>query len=238
MAFSPSDPLDIGSIEGDGKQTAFNKIKNEINYIFSVFSSLFSPSTGHKHTGAVNDAPKLTAANIVSVATGNVTSENVQDAINEFDTSLTAHKTDAEAHVDQFSALGGTLAEKALLAGSATQLFSVANATSIAHALALGQLTGVLSASGHVKIPIMEGATKKQIIIQWGAITVSSNTNLEVAFQTPFISACYGVFTSGINGSFGNSDSFRLASTPTLTNVTINNPFDGQLSGYYFAIGS
>lgn len=62
MAFTTKYTLDIATINGDGKQSGFTKLINEFVWIYGVLSGLFSPSTGHKHTGGTDDAPKLVTA--------------------------------------------------------------------------------------------------------------------------------------------------------------------------------
>jgi hypothetical protein len=65
MAFTPKEPLNIAAVGGDGKQTGFTKIKNEFAWLYgTILSGLFSSTTGHKHTGAVNDSPQIGTSGI------------------------------------------------------------------------------------------------------------------------------------------------------------------------------
>jgi hypothetical protein len=65
MAFTPKEPLNISAVGGDGKQTGFTKIKNEFAWLYAtILSGLFSTTTGHKHTGSTNDAPKIGTSGI------------------------------------------------------------------------------------------------------------------------------------------------------------------------------
>ncbi|MDR3538817.1 MAG: hypothetical protein P4L71_20140, partial [Acetobacteraceae bacterium] len=80
-------------------------------------------------------------------------------------------------------------ATKALLAGSATQAFNVANAASATGAVAFGQFTASLGASGYKIEPNSSSPTGK-IITQWGYGTnTSSGVAQAVVFPTTFPTA-------------------------------------------------
>lgn len=101
----------------------------------------------------------------------------------------------------------------AKLAGLAAQLFSVAPATGVDHALSLGQLIGNLLGSGYVKIPVWTGTVKEFLIVQWGVVAapITVTTNL---FPIAFPSACFAILASP------TQDNSLLATVfnPTLTN--------------------
>jgi hypothetical protein len=159
--------------------------------------------TATNATDHINDATGAhNASAIANTPDGNIVSTTVQGAINELDTG------------------------KAKLAGDASQVFSVANATTVAHALALGQLTGTLASSGHVKIPIMDGATLKHFVIQWGNATSSVDVSFPIAFT-----ACYGAFAISGNGYSQN------ATNVTATGFTIGHYNGTGLPAYWFAYG-
>lgn len=88
---------------------------------------------------------------------------------------------------------GQAEAEFALLAGSASQVFSVANASSASQAVPLGQFPVLfpssLSVNGYKKIPDSNSPTG-YYIEQWGAfngITSSQTLTLPIAFPNAFI---------------------------------------------------
>lgn len=91
-------------------------------------------------------------------------------------------------------------ARYAALAGLASQLFSVAAATGANHAVNLGQLLGSLSASGYVKIPVWNGATKENLIIQWGGANSSVSNDSTWVFPIAFPTAFFLGLTAQING--------------------------------------
>lgn len=115
----------------------------------------------------------------------------------------------------------------AKLAGLSAQLFSVAPATDINHAVALGQLTGSLAEPGYIKIPIWTGAVREFLIVQWGIVTISSGTPVVATFPVAFPSSLLnlthanalvssnsigvsGVTLTGFTGSIYNTGSLAL----------------------------
>jgi len=98
---------------------------------------------------------------------------------------------------------GQAESEFALLAGSASQVFNVANAVSNTQAIPLGQLPGLfpgnLTASGYKKYP---DATSPSgyFIEQWG--TVQTTNGIFVAFPIAFPNICLNVeITESASGS-------------------------------------
>jgi len=67
----------------------------------------------------------------------------------------------------------------ALLAGSATQVFSVAPATAAAHAVRLDQFPASIASSGYQKL-------SSGLIVQWGSATVTAGTLTVVTPPIPF----------------------------------------------------
>lgn len=104
-------------------------------------------------------------------------------------------------------------ARYAKLAGLAAQLFSVAPATAVDHALALGQFTGNLLSSGYIKLPIWTGTVKEFLIVQWGFVTAPITVTPTI-FPIAFPSACLAIFASP------NQDNALLA---TVFNSTLTN---------------
>jgi hypothetical protein len=146
----------------------------------------------------------LAATAITNTAAGNIAATNVQAAINELDT------------------------EKAKVAGVNSQVFSVANATAAAHAVALGMLTGVIAANGYITIPVLEGSTVKTIIVQWG----KSAGSYDITFPIAFPNACLSLAGMGNTGSSSSN-------TVDASSVTANgfHYISNSQSGYWIAIG-
>lgn len=101
----------------------------------------------------------------------------------------------------------------AKLAGLAAQLFSVAPATAVDHAVSLGQLTGNLIGAGYIKLPIWTGTVKEFLIVQWGAVAAPI-TVTTIPFPIAFPSACFAILASP------NQDNSLLA---TVFNTTLTN---------------
>lgn len=145
----------------------------------------------------VNDAGGALAAG--DIPAGSVfTATYIQSADKFYITSLVQSQGDARY---------------AKLAGLATQLFSVANATGASNAVALGQFLSSLVSSGYIKIPVMNGGAKNDLIIQWGnaQLTGTSGTfNLPVAFPA---AALFCIASSSSTGGY--------AGTSTLTTTAI-----------------
>jgi hypothetical protein len=89
---------------------------------------------------------------------------------------------------DQDTALGLT---KAALAGLSSQVFSVANATAAAHALALGQLTGTTTgAETSISFTVWENGAPKIYTLKIGTYTGGASGNVTITFADPFTNEC------------------------------------------------
>ena len=93
----------------------------------------------------------------------------------------------------------------AVLAGSSSQQFNVANATSAANAVALGQFGNSFGTSGYQKLP-------SGLIIEWGSVPGGSYGTF--TFPLAFPNACFQFICgntdsqgSGIDNSFGYASS-------------------------------
>jgi hypothetical protein len=121
-------------------------------------------------------------------------------------------------------------ARYAALAGLATQLFSVADATGAHHALALGQFLGTVSTSGYLEIPAMVAGVKRVYILQWtdvGLSTTPTNFTLPISFTTAFLK---------VVGSCTNSAQSIAAQANGLSQVTAFSAA-GTPGAQIFAIG-
>ena len=125
------------------------------------------------------------------------------------------------------------LALKAELAGSASQQFSVATATSNANAVNLGQFAQRLfAASGYQKFP--GGFT-----VQWitGPVDPANDTEPShvLSWPTPFTTACYAAFVSmNLSTASNATDNWYQTAGFTTTNVTVQRQHGGY-SGDAFA---
>jgi len=123
----------------------------------------------------------------------------------------------------------------AALAGLATQLFSVASATSATHALRLDQLTATLATSGWVKLPVWTGAGLEWLILQWMPVATTVFNNgfnyaiLPIAFPTAFLKA----FVAGSEASLGTFGSGPYS----LSQIRFTNSYSGTQAGWAFCIG-
>lgn len=104
-------------------------------------------------------------------------------------------------------------ARYAKFAGLAAQLFNVAPATAVDHALSLGQLAGNLIGAGYIKLPIWTGTVKEFLIVQWG-VTAAPITVTTIPFPIAFPSACFAIVASP------NQDNALAA---TVFNATLTN---------------
>jgi len=106
--------------------------------------------------------------------------------------------------------LDSGLANKALLAGSGSQVFSVAAATAAEHATRLGQFLATVSGSDFsLEIPcsgLPAGATK--LIIKIGKVTsAADNSFTTVTFPAAFPNVCFGVYVTTLRGAALAADS-------------------------------
>ena len=114
----------------------------------------------------------------------------------------------------------------AVLAGSSSQQFNVANATSSANAVALGQFTSSRGASGWRKLP--DGTIR-----QWGTVTITSSGSITfpITFPNAVFADSVSVVLQGA-GSGGPTAPMYNASTITASGMTIyiNTGFTNSLS--------
>ena len=84
--------------------------------------------------------------------------------------------------------LNTSIATRALLAGSASQAFSVANAATASQAVALGQFTSSISTNGYRTVPDANSPTKQRIF-QYGYISAPYQQAYAVVFPITFPTA-------------------------------------------------
>lgn len=90
--------------------------------------------------------------------------------------------------------LDSGLETRALLAGLASQKFSVAYATTSDHAVALGQFGSLLAANGYQRLP-------SGLILQWGAtVGYQPPSGVGASFPIPFPNQCFHVSGSWSGG--------------------------------------
>lgn len=78
-------------------------------------------------------------------------------------------------------------ASYAALGGLPTQLFQVAAASAAAHALRLDQIAGSSGTPSWISIPYWDGATKRNLIVQWGLVATTvaaASVTFPIAFPT------------------------------------------------------
>lgn len=186
--------------------TGYNEtLGYEEYYDLGTTTWIANNKTATDHVVQATGAHAATA--ISNTAAGNITATTVQAAINELDT------------------------EKAKLAGDTAQTFQVANATAATMALALGQLSGVISATGYVIIPIWNGTAKVDVYVQWGTVSAGESS---ATFATAFPNACLSIqFTPIGTGKIFDNWYYEI-SDPTTTGFTKNQTNYG---GKYLAIG-
>lgn len=133
--------------------------------------------------------------------------------------------------------LSAGLAAKADLAGSASQVFSVAPATIAAHALRLGQFaasTGTNSLTLETPcLGLPGGATK--IVFQVGYLASRPSVTSTHSYNTPFSTACVGVWLTEVNGAQHN-DNPKLSAAPGLSTFSIHSDAP-SLPIYWIAVG-
>lgn len=118
----------------------------------------------------------------------------------------------------------------AALAGLATQLFSVAPATSANNAVNLGQFVVSLAATGYAKFP-------GGLILQWGGpVTVpASGGGVVVTFPIAFPTAFFNAFVS-VSGAAAQMLGWSGSSVNGLT-ISTGAADANSRSAYWFAIG-
>ncbi|APD38432.1 hypothetical protein BK015_25095 [Burkholderia pseudomallei] len=117
---------------------------------------------------------------------------------------------------------------RALLAGSSTQTFSVANATAAAHAVNLGQFASSLSTSGYLKLP---GGP----ILQWGVGTLPNSgartSSVTVTLPIAWPSSTLLSATANANGA-ANSSVGGLPVVGATSNTSSSITFTADTLGY------
>lgn len=135
------------------------------------------------------------------------------------------------------SAVAAAGSGKADVAGSASQVFSVAAATLAAHALRLGQFaasTGTNSLT--LEIPCLGlpgGATK--IVLQVGYLASRPSVISDHSYNAPFSTACVGVWLTEVRNTQHN-DNPKLSAAPGLSTFSIHSDAP-SLPIYWVAIG-
>lgn len=236
MSYEPKYPLNIVPVGGDTKQSGFTKVMNEFSWIYGILSGLFSQTSGHKHTGAINDAPQITTSGIADEA---ITAEKIASGVLSFTASSIANAPAGNIAATTVQAAINELdTEKAKLAGNITQIFSAANATADGNVVNIGQLLATLSANGEVKIPVLEGATVKNFIIKWGTTAnIPVSSTVTTTFATPFPTACFVVLGT-IKSSSTGIVTAGITDEPTTTGFKATNTNTGSaVQMFYIAIG-
>ena len=113
----------------------------------------------------------------------------------------------------------------ARLAGLANQLFSVAPAAAVDHAVNLGQFAKSLTVSGYQKLP-------GGLILQWGNIPVAPATPTYTTFPISFPNACFSIIA---NNSQNNAQ-IANAWNPTLAGFWYQG-YTGTLALNWLSIG-
>lgn len=127
-------------------------------------------------------------------------------------------------HESRVDAVEAALPLKADINGNAANLFSVANATSAANAVALGQFDSSLATNGYQKLP-------SGLIMQWGTVAAGVAVTFPMAFPTQALNVVISVNDSS-TGSYAPSHSYITSLTTTgFTRAT------QTLSARWFAIG-
>ena len=181
---------------GDGIEDGFEKTASEFAEVYSIFNNRLNGSTGHPHDGSEHGGPKISGANIV-------------------DDTITAAKLKDDVVSTK---LGYTPADEA---GDEANQFSVANASGIHHALALGQLSCLFNASGYVKIPMVDVTTSNvwNLLVQWTTKTGSGTWTFPIPFYDA--NSIYAM-TGAIKGVSGDTDNYTATfGTPTATTVSV-----------------
>jgi hypothetical protein len=233
MSFEPKYPLTITAVGGDGKQSGFTKILNEFSWLYgTILSGLFSPSTGHGHTGATNDGKLISTAGIADEAI--TTAKFATDAVcpgtaNHIVDTSAAHAASAISNTPAGNIAATTvqaaLAEldggKAKLAGLSTQVFALAAATAATHGVQLGQFTFAgTEAAWSAVFPVWNGSAKLNFRINGGYSANVTSGGIALTFYTPFNTACWGVLLTPRSGS---ATIMAAAVSKTVSGFTINN---------------
>lgn len=192
------------------KITGYNSTLGYEEYYDLATTTWIAKATGNDHIASTT---AHTAANLVNVPAGTIAATTVQAALNELDT------------------------EKAKLAGDSTQTFAVADATAETMAVALGQLAATLAVNGHVEIPAIYNGSVVTLIINWGTIVATNDTNTAVTFEKAFPTACLCALASH-NHSFSTSNDAGCGTlnwTKTGMNVRSGSALNGNVC--WLAIG-
>ena len=120
---------------------------------------------------------------LVSDSNGKISASSITSTILEYLSGVT-------------SSIQAQINGKANLSGLASQVFFVSIATLAEHAVRLGMLTGVFSANGYISIPIWDGV-KKNIIIQWGSVSMGSDSTTDITLPITYPNAVFAVYACG-----------------------------------------
>ena len=123
-----------------------------------------------------------TASGTTSTAQWNAQAPIVSPAFSGTPTAPTPTGSDNSTKLSTTAFVQTAIATRALLAGSSSQAFSVAAATSSAHAVNLGQFVSSLAMPGYIKLP-------GGIIVQWGQFsgTTGAASGAGVAEVNPIL---------------------------------------------------
>jgi hypothetical protein len=152
-----------------------------------AYDDAFSASIGGYPKGAMLSNATTPGLFWISSADSNTTNPDSSGSVNwiGFPTAAIAVET-ARAQ--------GVEATKAALAGSASQVFNVANAVTATEAVALGQFGALAASSGYQRLP-------GGVIVQWGTNAVGAPSS--VTFPIAFPNACLCVVVNEGNANSG-----------------------------------
>jgi hypothetical protein len=165
-----------------------------------AYDDAFSASIGGYPKGAMLSNATTPGLFWISSADSNTTNPDSSGSVNwiGFPTAAIAVET-ARAQ--------GVEATKAALAGSASQVFNVANATTATEAVALGQFVSSLATTGYAKVP-------GGLILQWTYYTGGAGFNVWT-FPVAFPNACFiCIGTANVSNS-NNADVVEMGSIST-----------------------
>ena len=205
----------------------------------SPVDTLFSVPDVQAAIDHISDATAHLASTIVNTPAGTITAINVQDAIDQLRQAQYVANTPAGNIVSTTvqAAINELDTEKAKLAGDSTQTFSVSNATSSTMATALGQFIATLATNGHIEIPVVYNSTVKKLIINWGTVLATNDTNTAVTFEKSFTTSCLCALASH-NHLFSTSNDAGCGTLNwTLTGMDVRSGSAINGNVCYIAIG-
>lgn len=200
--------------------------------------------SGNKSAEATIAAGAVTTAKI---ADGNVTGPKLENSgvtagSAGSPSSVPAVSVDAKGRVTALANTAiraGNLSQTGLvqLVGSGVDA-TLADATKALTAAALAVLfTG--SASGNwIKLPYMDGSTKRDLIVQWGTATIPHNSTVDVTFAEPFPNAASAAYATLVNdNSVGEVRVSVNALTATKLTLREWDNQSGDKQVYWWAVG-